>query len=190
MQADAEGPRFAAYGFVTLTDPGASVEDAVSDYREAGSGLVEFASPVVGGPYEAFVAVKADSFAAIRDFVTAGGRRPGVRVDWSMLVRPGALGAPHRRFEESLTTRFESLTRVRTRPGRVRAVLAEIDAAYGGKRSGEFDARAAIVTGRDVDILVELAATSLEALQESIVNDLAIIDGIDSSDTVFAHVEG
>ena len=68
-------------------------------------------------------------------------------------------------------------------------MLAAIDALYAKKIAAVFGARAAIVSGPKVDILVELAAPALETLQGSILDDLTKIPGITASDSSFAFVE-
>jgi hypothetical protein len=178
---------FGAYGFLTLVDPDASVAEAISTYRDMDA--VTFANAFIGGSFDGFVAVKSDSFADIAAFVTGPSRRPGVRFDWSILVQAAVtIKAPHKTFPWPFAW-YESITRVRTGPNQASAVLEAIDSRYAERLTEDFGAHAAIVTGKEVDILVELGSTSLEPLQESIVNDLATIEGIVASDTSFGFVE-
>jgi DNA-binding Lrp family transcriptional regulator len=189
MQENEQEPKFGAYGFLTLVDPGASVADAIQAYREMAA--VTFANAFVGGSFDGFAAVKSDSFAEIQTLITGPARRSGVRTDWSILVQAaGRILAPHKTSPEPSPPRYESITRVRTGPRQASAVLEAIDSTYEEKITTNFVAHAAIVTGREVDILVELVSSSLEPLQESIVNDLAVIEGIVASDTSFAYIEG
>jgi hypothetical protein len=191
MQEKEADPQFGAYGFLNLIDPDASVADAIGAYREMAA--VTFANAFVGGSFDGFVAVKSDSFAAIPAFITGPSRRSGVRIDWSILVQAAQIIlAPHKKFPWPFPWPFplyESITRVRTEPGQASAVLEAIDSTYAEKINDDFVAHAAIVTGRKVDILVELVSTSIEVLQESIVKDLAIVEGIGASDTSFAFIE-
>jgi hypothetical protein len=188
MQNDEQDLRFGAYGFLTLVDPAASVSEAIGAYGDLGG--VTFANAFVGGSFDGFVAVKSDVFADIQALIIGPARQSGVKISWSIQVQAAmTLKAPHKKFPLPFPL-HESLTRIRTAPHRAAAVLAEIDSVYSAKPTEDFGAHAAIVTGKRIDILVELASSSLETIQESIVNDLAPIDGIVASDTSFAFVEG
>ena len=188
MQEKEADPQFGAYGFLTLVDPEASITEAVGAYREMVG--VTFANAFVGGSFDGFVAVKFDSFEEIQTFIIGSDPPSGVETGWSVLVQAALIiMAPHKKFPWPFAHRYESITRIRTGPRQASSVLEAIDSTYAAKLSDHFVARAAIVTGRKVDILVELVATSIETLQDSIVNDLAIIEGIDASDTSFAFIE-
>jgi hypothetical protein len=182
-------PPFAAYGFLSLVEPDASVTDAIAGYADMQE--VTFAHAFVGGSFDGFVAVKSNVFEAIQSFILGPARRPGESIDWSILVKAALiLKAPHKKFTAmDGKAHHESLTRIRTEPRRAKAVLAAIDALYAEKLTDDFGARAAIVTGANVDILVELASPSIETLQGSIVDDLAGIKGITGSETSFALVQ-
>jgi DNA-binding Lrp family transcriptional regulator len=182
-------PLFAAYGFLSLVEPDASVTDAIASY--AAMDGVTFAHAFVGGSFDGFVVAKSDAFEEIQSFILGPARRQGELIDWSILVAAALiLKAPHKKFVEMEgKPHHESLIRISTEPRRASSVLAAIDALYAKKVTDDFGARAAIVTGANVDILVELASPSIETLQGSIVDDLANIKGITGSETSFAFVE-
>ena len=180
---------FSAYGFLSLVEPDASVTDAIADY--AGMDEVTFAHAFVGGSFDGFVVVKSDVFEVIQSFILGPARRPGELIDWTILVAAAVIiKAPHKKFVAMEgEPHHESLTRISTEPRKAAAVLAAIDALYAEKITADFGARAAIVTGPKVDILVELAAPAIETLQGSILDDLTKIPGITASDSSFAFVE-
>jgi len=182
-------PLFAAYGFLTLVEPDASVQGAIDDY--AGMDAVTFAHAFVGGSFDGFVVVKTDVFEVIQSFILGPARRPGELIDWAILVAAAVIiRAPHKKFVAMEgEPHHESLTRISTEPRKAEAVLAAIDALYAKKIAADFGARAAIVSGPKVDILVELAAPALETLQGSILDNLTKIPGITASDSSFAFVE-
>ncbi|MGZ6543997.1 MAG: hypothetical protein ACXVEI_01630, partial [Actinomycetota bacterium] len=60
-------PLFAAYGFLSLVEPDASVTDAIADY--AGMPGVTFAHAFVGGSFDGFVVVKFNVFEEIQSFI-------------------------------------------------------------------------------------------------------------------------
>lgn len=181
-------PKFSAYAFLHVVEPGGSVQAAITALRGLRP-VVSFAHEYVGS-FEGFAAVKADSFGEIQDVVT-GFRHQDVRIRWSVTVRASiVLLAPHRRAEDPTTPMYEALVRVSSEPHRVKAVLGGIEDVYGPQVGREdFAARAAIVTGPDVDLLVQLMSTSLEELQRTLLDDLAPIEGIAAADTSFAFIE-
>ena len=50
-----------------------------------------------------------------------------------------------------------------------------------------FDFRAATVSGKGVDILVEMAAHSIDELKETILDRIGPTEGVVSTDSSFAH---
>ena len=80
---------FAAYGFLTLVEPDASIQDAIDDY--AGLDAVTFAHAFVGGSFDGFVVVKTNAFEGIQSFIL-GPARPARRADRLVHLGDGGVG--------------------------------------------------------------------------------------------------
>lgn len=168
--------------------------------RRANPFGVRFAHQVVGSSV-IFGAVSAPSFERLQSWIANQFWDVGVRSEWSIADRPSRYLAPYRHSPP-----FYAFIRVRT-SGNPRAVLDALDASMDRKilplleeygpddeygRGGwrdQFDYRAATVSGKGVDILVELAANSIQELTDTIIDYIGPTEGVESTDTSYSYVK-
>jgi hypothetical protein len=200
-----------AYVFMHLLDPGTDIPTVVRrfersrpfgkpfDKRRQRFG-VRWAQHVVGS-YVVFGAVTAPSLRDLQRWITDDFWKAGVRSEWSVKDRPSLWGAPYKHSPP-----YYSFIRVRSR-GNPRMVLRALDERmrekidplieeYGldnqyqeGGWRDHFDYRAATVSGKGFDILVEMAAESREELIDTIFEYVGTTDGVESTDTAFAVID-
>jgi hypothetical protein len=187
-----------AYVFMHLFEPGApregfnKIEDVLDQFRSKTG--VRWAHQFVGS-FVAFGAVDADSLGDLQARIAGEFWDAGVRSEWSLATKPSLFGAPHHGSPP-----FHALIRVRTKRRNPDDVLDDLDAAftpivvpligdYGedGWRD-HFYYAAATVSGKGFDILVELAAGSMEDLTKLIFERIRPIDGVSSTDSSFAFI--
>jgi len=160
---------------------------------------VRWAQQMVGS-YVVFGAVTAPSLEVLESWIAKEFWDAGVRSEWSVADRPGRYRAPYKHSPP-----YYAFVRVRTR-GNPRDVLGALDTSmdekilplieqYGaddqqgqGGWRDHFDYRAATVSGKGFDILVELAAYSIEELTETILTFLGRTEGVVSTDTAYSYV--
>lgn len=160
---------------------------------------VRWAQQIVGSSV-VFGAVTAPSLEVLQSWIAREFWDAGVRSRWHVKDTDSRYRAPHHHSPP-----YYAYVRVRTR-GNSRNVLRAMDARMDDKivplirlhgeddEHGEggwrdvFDYRAATVSG-SFDILVELAAQSIEELTATIFDHLAPTPGVESTDTSFSFVE-
>ncbi|HEY3211694.1 MAG TPA: Lrp/AsnC ligand binding domain-containing protein [Actinomycetota bacterium] len=193
-----EEPAINAYVFMHLFEPGApregfnKIEDVLDQFRSKTG--VRWAHHFVGS-FIAFGAVDADSLEDLQARIAGEFWDAGVRSEWSLATRPSLYGAPHRGSPP-----FHALIRVRTKRRNPDDVLDDLDAAFApivdpligeygedGWRD-HFYYAAATVSGKGFDILVELAAASMEDLTKLIFERIRPIEGVSSTDSSFAFI--
>lgn len=180
---------------------------AAKEYRDDYEGLegtwigVRWAQQMVGS-YVVFGAVTAPSLEVLESWIAKEFWDAGIRSRWSVKDRESRYRAPWKHSPPHY-----AFIRVKTR-GNPRSVLRALDTMMddkilplikihgqddehgaGGWRD-VFDYRAATVSGSGFDILVELAAHSIEELTTTIFDHLAPTPGVESTDTSFSYVEG
>lgn len=177
------GRQVDAYVFMHLVDPGANIREVLDRFGSMPS--VRFAHQFVGS-FIGFGAVTVADLAELQDLIAGDFWGAGVRSEWSIVFQESRMLAPHK-----TSPPHYALVRVKAAPGMTRAVLRALDDVYEQRirnEPPEFHYAAAIVSGRGFDILVELAADSLQEVQDSILTDLASVDGVVSTDSSFAVV--
>lgn len=160
---------------------------------------VRWAQQMVGS-YVVFGAVTAPSLEVLESWIAKEFWDAGVRSEWSLADRPSRYRAPYKHSPP-----YYAFVRVRTR-GNPRDVLVALDTSmdekilplidqygdddqYGqGGWRDHFDYRAATVSGKGFDILVELAAYSMEELTETILTFIGRTEGVVSTDTAYSYV--
>jgi hypothetical protein len=160
---------------------------------------VRWAQQMVGS-YVVFGAVTAPSLEVLESWIAKEFWDAGVRSEWSVADRPSRYRAPYKHSPP-----YYAFVRVRAR-GNPRDVLAALDTSmdekilplieqyeaddqYGqGGWRDHFDYRAATVSGKGFDILVELAAFSIEELTETILTFIGRTEGVVSTDTAYSYV--
>ena len=179
---------------------------AAKEYRDDYEGFegtrigVRWAQQMVGSSV-VFGAVTAPSLEVLQSWIAREFWDAGVRSSWHVKDTDSRYRAPHHHSPP-----YYAYVRVRTR-GNPRSVLRAMDAMIDDKilplielhgpddEHGEggwrdvFDYRAATVSGSGFDILVELAAHSIEELTATIFDHLAPTPGVESTDTSFSYVE-
>lgn len=161
---------------------------------------VRFAQQVVGSSV-IFGAVSAPDFETLQRWIANEFWDVGVRSEWSVADRPSRYRAPYKHSPP-----YYAFIRVRT-SGNPRNVLDALDASMDGKilplieeygpdddygHGGwrdVFEYRAATVSGKGFDILVELAANSIQELTNTIIDYIGPTEGIESTDTSYSYVE-
>ena len=190
-----EGPEVDAYVFMHVFDPGTSISGVVEGFgsREG----VRWAQHFVGSSV-VFGAVTVSSLRRLQELIVGDYWEAGARSDWSLSDRPSLFGAPHRHSPPHQTPPFYAIVRVRT-SGNPRTVLDALDQTMKQKIDPLiedhdepgwreiFDFRAATVSGKGVDILVEMAAHSIDELKETILDRIGPTEGVVSTDSSFAH---
>jgi hypothetical protein len=200
-----------AYVFMHLLDPGTDIPTVVQNFEKShpfGKPFdkrrqrfgVRWAQHVVGS-YVVFGAVTAPSLRALQRWITDDFWKAGVRSEWSVADRPSLWGAPYRHSPP-----YYAFIRVRAR-GNPRKVLRALDERmrhkidplieeYGldnqyqeGGWRDHFDYRAATVSGKGFDVLIEMAAESREELIDTIFEYVGTTDGVVSTDTAFAVID-
>jgi hypothetical protein len=207
-----------AYVFMHLIEPADIPEDRTQigellrrfreakEFRDDYEGFegtrigVRWAQQMVGS-YVVFGAVTAPSLQVLESWIAKEFWEAGVRSEWSVADTPSRYRAPYKHSPP-----YYAFVRVRTR-GNPRNVLKALDTMMDDKilplivDHGEddehgiggwrdfFDYRAATVSGKGFDILVELAAHSIEELTTVIFEHLAPTPGVESTDTSFSYVE-
>ena len=190
-----EGPELDAYVFMHVFDPGTDIPGVVESFgsREG----VRWAQHFVGSSV-VFGAVTASSLQRLQELIVGDYWEAGARSEWSLSDRPSIWGAPHRHSPPYETPPYYGIVRVRT-SGNPRTVLnaldetmrEQIEALIGvhgepGWREN-FDFRAATVSGKGVDILVEIAAHSIDKLKTTILDFIGPTEGVVSTDSSFAY---
>lgn len=201
-----------AYVFMHLLEPGSDIPTVVWNFENAnpfdGKRFdkrnqrfgVRWAQHVVGS-YIIFGAVTAPSLQVLQKWITDNFWKVGVRSEWSVKDRPSRWGAPYKHSPP-----YYAFIRVRAR-GNPRKVLRELDNRmsekieplideYGldnqyqeGGWRDHFDYRAATVSGKGFDILIEIAAESREELIDTIFEYIGTTEGVESTDTAFAVID-
>lgn len=186
----ADDAEFDAYVFMHLLEPGTTIQSVVESFKSKEG--VRWAQQFVGS-FVVFGAVTVSSFERLQELIAGEYWQAGVRSDWSAADRPSLWGAPHKHSPP-----YYAIVRVRT-AANPRNVLGALDQKMREKidplikEHGEdgwreiFDFRAATVSGKGVDILVEMAAHSIEELKTTILDYIGTTDGVASTDTSFAH---
>jgi DNA-binding Lrp family transcriptional regulator len=185
-----EGPPVDAYVFMHLLEPGTDIPGVVESFGSKEG--VRWAQQFVGS-YVIFGAVTVSSLERLQELIAGEYWQAGARSEWSIVDKPSVFLAPHRHSPP-----YYALVRVRTR-GNPRDVLDALDEAFTQKidplkdAHGDpewrevFDYRAATVSGKGFDILVELADQSLEQLNDSIIEIIGTTSGVASTDSSFAY---
>ncbi len=191
-EEDERQPKVYAYVFMHLVEPGRDIQDVLESLREVRGRRrhpVRFAAPFVGS-FIGFAAVDADTFPELQSLVLNEFWAAGVRSEWSIVFRESQALGPHR----GSNTPYYALVRAKAAPGRAFDALDALDRVYvtGGKikeeRPGEFRYHAAVVSGKGFDLVVELGAESLPELQKTIIEDLAGVEHVVSTDTSFTFL--
>ena len=158
---------------------------------------VRWAQHLVGSSV-VFGAVTVSSLRRLHELIAGDYWEAGARSEWSLSDRPSLFGAPHKHSPPYQTPPYYAIVRVRT-SGNPRTVLETIDERMREKidplieEHGEdvwretFDFRAATVSGKGVDILVEMAAQSVDELATSILEFIGPTEGVVSTDSSFAY---
>lgn len=190
-----EGPEVDAYVFMHVFDPGTSIPEVVESFgsREG----VRWAHHFVGSSV-VFGAVTVSSLQRLQELIVGDYWEAGARSEWSLSDRPSIWEAPHRHSPPYQTPPYYAIVRVRT-SGNPRTVLDALDQTMKQKidplieEHGEpgwrefFDFRAATVSGKGVDILVEMAAHSIDELKTTILDFIGQTEGVVSTDSSFAY---
>jgi DNA-binding Lrp family transcriptional regulator len=195
---NSEDPAINAYVFMHVLDPAPpragfnKIADVLDQFRSKTG--VRWAHHFVGS-FVAFGAVDADSLEDLQARIAGEFWDAGVRSEWSLAVKPSLYGAPHR-----ASPPFHALIRVRTKRRNPDDVLDDLDAAFAPivdpliQEHGEVGWRehfyyaAATVSGKGFDILVELAAASMEDLTTLIFERIRPVEGVSSTDSSFAFI--
>src|SRR4249919_826752 len=173
-----EGPKVDAYVFMHVFDPGTSIPGVVESFgsREG----VRWAQHFVGSSV-VFGAVTVSSLQRLQELIVGDYWEAGARSEWSLSDRESMFRAPHKHSPPYQTPPYYAIVRVRTSCN-PRTVLHAIDERMKEKidplieAHGEdgwreiFDFRAASVSGKGVDILVEMAADSIDELKTTILD--------------------
>lgn len=215
---DERPPLVDAYVFVHMIEPVADLDEGQSQigellrrFRAAKAPFdddgypdekigVRWAQQMVGS-YVVFGAVTARSLQELESWIANEFWGAGIRSEWSVADTPSRYRAPYKHSPP-----YYAFVRVRTK-GNPRNVLKSMDSmmdakilplieqygpddehGLGGWRD-VFDYRAATVSGKGFDILVELAAQSMEELTTTIFEYVAPTSGVASTDTSFSYVE-
>jgi len=190
-----EGPEVDAYVFMHVFDPGTSIPAVVESFGNMEG--VRWAQHLVGSSV-VFGAVTVSSLRRLHELIAGDYWEAGARSEWSLSDRPSLHGAPHKHSPPYQTPPYYAIVRVRT-SGNPRTVLETIDERMRVKidplieEHGEdgwretFDFRAATVSGKGVDILVEMAAHSVDELATSILEFIGPTEGVVSTDSSFAY---
>ena len=190
-----EGLELDAYVFMHVFDPGTDIPGVVESFgsREG----VRWAQHFVGSSV-VFGAVTASSLQRLQELIVGEYWEAGARSEWSLSDRPSIWGAPHRHSPPYQTPPYYAIVRVRT-SGNPRTVLDAIDdrikvkidpliEEHGLDGWREiFDFRAATVSGKGVDILVEMAAHSIDELKTTILDLIGPTEGVLATDSSFAY---
>lgn len=190
-----EGPEVGAYVFMHVIEPGRSIPEVVEGFRSKQG--VRWAHHVIGSSM-VFGAVTVSSLQRLHELIAGDYWEAGARSEWSLEDKLSLFGAPHRHSPPYQTPPYYAIVRVRT-SGNPRTVLAALDermkpkidplkVTYGedGWREN-FDFRAASVSGKGVDILVEMAAHSIDELKTTILDFIGPTEGVVSTDSSFAY---
>jgi hypothetical protein len=201
-----------AYVFMHLLAPDATIQQVVQRFRESTphNGRrydketnpfgVRWAQQMVGS-FVIFGAVTAPSLKDLQRWIAEDFWKAGVRSEWSIKDQQSRFLAPYKHSPP-----YYAFVRVRTRGSNPRKVLEALDmkmlekiqpliAEHGGAPDQEggwrefFDFRAATVSGKGFDILIEMAADSLEELKTTIFEYVGATEGVESTDTSFSYVE-
>jgi hypothetical protein len=190
-----EGSEVGAYVFMHVLDPGTSIPGVVESFGSKEG--VRWAQHVVGSSV-VFGAVTVSSLQRLQELIVGDYWEAGARSEWSLEDTPSRFRAPHRHSPPYQTPPYYAIVRVRT-SGNPRTVLDALDqtmsqmidpliAEHGDPGWREiFDFRAATVSGKGVDILVEMAAHSIDELKETILDRIGPTEGVVSTDSSFAH---
>src|SRR5262245_6174650 len=175
--------------FEMKNDPGGAEENPYG---------VRFAQQVVGSSI-IFGAVSAPDFETLQSWIANEFWDVGVRSEWSVADRPSRYRAPYKHSPP-----YYAFIRVRT-SGNPRSVLDALDSSMDRKilplieqygpddedgRGGwrdVFDYRAATVSGKGFDILIELAAGSIQELTNTIIDYIGPTEGVESTDTSYSY---
>jgi hypothetical protein len=187
-----EGPPVDAYVFMHLLEPGTDIPGVVEGFGSKEG--VRWAQQFVGS-FVVFGAVTVISLKRLQELIAGDYWNAGARSDWSVTDRPSLWGAPHRHSPP-----YYAIVRVRTSSSaNPRDVLDALDERMREKidplieEHGEegwrevFDFRAATVSGKGLDILVEMAAHSVEELTTTILDFIGPTDGVAATDTSYAY---
>lgn len=201
-----------AYVFMHLLEPDATIQQVVRRFRdskpnddqsydkETNPFGVRWAQQMVGS-FVIFGAVTAPSLKDLQRWIAEDFWNAGVRSEWSIKDRQSKFLAPYKHSPP-----YYAFVRVRTRGANPREVLDALDekmlekiqpliVKHGGAPDQEggwrdvFDFRAATVSGKGFDILVEMAAHSMEELTTTIFEYVGATEGVESTDTSFSYVE-
>jgi hypothetical protein len=190
-----EGPEVDAYVFMHVFDPGTSIPGVVEGFGSMEG--VRWAQHFVGSSV-VFGAVTVSSLQRLQELIVGDYWEAGARSEWSLSDRPSIWAAPHRHSPPYQTPPYYAIVRVRT-SGNPRTVLDALDQTMKQKIDpliedhGEpgwrevFDFRAATVSGKGVDILVEMAAHSIDELKATILDFIGPTEGVVSTDSSFAY---
>ena len=190
-----EGPEVDAYVFTHIFDPGTSIPGVVEDFRSREG--VRWAHHVIGSSV-VFGAVTVSSLQRLHELIAGEYWEAGARSEWSLADKLSLFGAPHKHSPAYQTPPYYAIVRVRA-SGNPRTVLDALDERMKGKidplkeADGEdgwrenFDFRAASVSGKGVDILVEMAAHSIDELKATILEFIGPTEGVVSTDSSFAY---
>lgn len=185
-----EGPPVDAYVFMHLLEPGTDIPGVVQ--RFGAQEGVRWAQQFVGS-FVVFGAVTVNSLSRLQELIAADYWTAGARSNWSIADKASLWGAPHRHSPP-----YYAIVLVRT-SANPRSVLNALDermrekidpliSEYGDEGWREiFDFRAATVSGKGVDILVEMAAHSIDELKTTILDLIAPTEGVVSTDSSFAY---
>jgi hypothetical protein len=191
-----EGPEVDAYVFMHVFEPGTSIPGVVSSFGSKEG--VRWAQQMVGSSM-VFGAVTVRSLQRLQALIVGDYWEAGARSEWSLLDKTSNYRAPHRHSPPYQTPPYYAIVRVRTSRN-PRTVLDALDesmapmidsliAEHGQDPAWRetFDFRAATVSGKGVDILVEMAAYSIDELKTTILDRIGPTDGVLSTDSLFAY---
>lgn len=190
-----EEPELDAYVFMHVFDPGTSIPGIVESFGSKEG--VRWAQHFVGSSV-VFGAVTVGSLQRLQELIVGDYWEAGARSEWSLSDKPSVHLAPHKHSPPYQTPPYYAIVRVRT-SGNPRTVLDALDERmnekidplkeeYGPDGWREvFDFRAATVSGRGVDILVEMAAQSIDELKKTILDLIGPTDGVAATDSMFAY---
>jgi hypothetical protein len=191
-----EGPEVDAYVFMHVLDPGRSIPGVVESFGSKEG--VRWAQHFIGSSV-VFGAVTVSSLRRLHELIVGDYWEAGARSEWSLSDTASVYKAPHRHSPPYQTPPYYAIVRVRT-SGNPRTVLDALDQSMGpmiesfiADHGDEpawrefFDFRAATVSGEGVDILVEMAAHSIDELKTMILDRIGPTEGVVSTDSSFAY---
>lgn len=174
------------FGFVKTIAPPKTAREVVEAMAEDPG--VRFVAQFVG-PFIVFAAAEHPTLEAAQQAIGDGYLQAGFRTEWSVEVVRSQVQGPKRGSPD-----YCAIVRVQARDD-AETVLGRLDGKFGQRHNDDpshthFNYGAAVVTGENFDILVDLGSDSKNELLRTVLRDLREVEGVGRTATGIAYLPG